>query len=128
MFEFSRRVDGKYSRDRDTHSSVGIRVIWTVPVTSKERVPAEQGLNVFETSDLELLGVPVNDLPLEGVDERGGIEEDGSVRQEDVSLLDTLEVILGDGGLADSSLSCCTGQPGSAHGVTNCLFLILLNY
>ena len=90
MFEFSRRVDGKYSRDRDTHSSVGIRVIWTVPVTSEERVPAEQGLDVFETSDLELLGVPVNDLPLEGVDERGGIEEDWTVRQEDVSLLDTL--------------------------------------
>ena len=101
MFEFSRRVDCKYSRDRDTHSSVGVRVIWTVSVTSEEGVPAEQGLDVFQTPDLELLGVPVNDLPLEGVDERGGIEEDGSVRQEDVSLLDTLEVILGYGGLTD---------------------------
>ena len=103
VFEFSRRVDGKYSRDRNTHSSVGVRVIWTIPITSKERVPTKQGLDVFQTSDLELLGVSVDDLPLEGVDERVGIEEDGSIRQEDVSLLDTLEVILGDGGLADGS-------------------------
>ena len=38
--------------------------------------------------DLELLRVPVDDLPLEGVDEGVRIEEDGSVREEDVTLFD----------------------------------------
>ena len=101
MFEFSCRVDGKNSRDGDTHSSVGVRVIWPVPVTSKEGVRTEQRLDVLQTSDLELLRVPINDLPLEGVDEGVGVEEDRAVRKEDVTLLDALEIILGNGGLPD---------------------------
>ena len=101
MFEFSCRVDGKNSRDWDTHSSVGVRVIGPVPVTSKEGVRTEQRLDVLQTSDLELLRVPIDDLPLEGVDQGVGVEEDRAVRKEDVTLLDTLEVILGDRGLAD---------------------------
>ena len=101
MFEFSGRVDGKNSRDGDTHSSIGIRVIRPVTVTSKEGIRTEQTLDVLQTSDLELLWVPINDLPLEGVDEGVGVEEDRAVGKGDVTLLDTLEVILGDGGLAD---------------------------
>ena len=38
--------------------------------------------------DLELLWVPVDDLPLEGVDEGVRVEEDWTVGEEDVSLLD----------------------------------------
>ena len=38
--------------------------------------------------DLELLRVPVDDLPLEGVDEGVRVEEDGTVGEEDVALLD----------------------------------------
>ena len=53
--------------------------------------------------DLELLRVPVDDLPLEGVDEGVRVEEDWTVGEEDVSLLDWLEVLLGGGGLADGA-------------------------
>ena len=47
MFEFSCRVDGEYSRDGDTDSSVGVRVIWPIPVSSKEGVRTEEGLDVL---------------------------------------------------------------------------------
>ena len=101
VFDFSCRVDGKNSREVDTHSSVGVCVIGPVSVTSKEGVRTEQSVDVLKTSDLELLRVPINDLPLEGVNEGVGVEEDRTVRKGDVTLLDTLEVILGDRGLAD---------------------------
>ena len=101
MFEFARRVDGKYPRDGNTHSSIGVSVIGTVSVSSKEGVRAEQRLDVLQTPDLELLRVSVDDFPLEGIDEGSWVEEDGTVREASSVLLDALEVLFCDGGLTD---------------------------
>ena len=53
--------------------------------------------------DLELLRVPVDDLPLEGVDEGVRVKEDRSLRKINLALPHRLQVLLGHACLADSS-------------------------
>ena len=80
-------VDGVDPADGDAHGRVGEDVVDPVAVAGVERVAVgEQLLDVAETRDLELLRLPLDDLAMEGVDQRGGVEEYRAVRQVHVAL------------------------------------------
>ena len=100
--QFSRRVDGEDSGHGNSNCSVGVGIISTIAISSKKRVlPLEKGLDILETSDFELLGISVNDFSLEGVNKRVWVEKERPLGQADVSLLQGLQIVLGDGGLAN---------------------------
>ena len=102
MLQLPSRVDGEDPRDRDPHRPVGVGVVGTIAVPGEERIlPLEERLNVLQTSDFELLGISVDDFSFESMNKRVRIKKERSLGQTDVSLLQRLEVVLGDGGLAD---------------------------
>ena len=122
MPQFPGRVYGEYSGNWDPDCPVGVGVlrfkvfwwdfiwtndlsyIWPVSVASKKGIfSIEQRLNILQASNFEFLRVSVNDLPFEGVDERIRIEEERPVRKTDVTLLQWLEIVFGDRGLADGA-------------------------
>ena len=72
-----------------------------VAVAGVEGVVGEELDDVPEAGDLELFGLLLDDLAVEGVDERGGVEEHGAVGQVDLALPDGGEVVLGDARLTD---------------------------
>ena len=74
-----------------------------VAVSGVEGVAGEELDDVPEAGDLELFWLLLDDLAVEGVDERGGVEEHGSVGQVDLALPDGGEVVLGDARLPDGA-------------------------
>ena len=77
--------------------------IWLISVASKEGIFAlKQVLDVLQAADLELLRVLVDHFPLEGVDQRVRVEEDGTLGEVDLALPHRLKVLLGHACLPDS--------------------------
>ena len=74
-----------------------------ISVTGVKRISflGEQLLNVPQTGDLELFRLLLDDLPVEGVDQRGRVEEQRTVGQIHVALLDGAQVVLGHARLAN---------------------------
>ena len=68
-----------------------------------ERSRVEPCLNIFQTPDFELFWVSVNDFSSKCMDKRVWVEEHWTIRKPDLALLDRLEILLGDAGLANSS-------------------------
>lgn len=64
--------------------------IHSVSIASIERLASfrEERHDVRETLDLELLGLLLNDFPVEGPQQRGGVQQQGTIGQREVALLD----------------------------------------
>ena len=93
---------------KQSHPNPGLRIqvcgfthVDPVAVSRVERVVREELDDVPEAGDLELFGLLLDDLAVEGVDERGRVEEHGAVGQVHLALPDGGEVVLGDAGLPD---------------------------
>jgi len=105
--QLSLGIDGEDARDWNLNCGVSPNIVDSVSVSSVEGVSVlrleigEEFLDVSQASNLEVLGLLDDDLAMEGVDQGGRVEEEGAVGQVEVTLGHRLQVVFGDGGLAD---------------------------
>ena len=72
--------------------------ICPISVSGKERVVVlgEEGLDVVEASDLELLRLLLDDLSVQGAHQRRRVQEERAVRKIDLTLTNRGQVFLGE--------------------------------
>jgi hypothetical protein len=75
--------------------------ISSVSVSGKEGIVSigEERLDVVEASDLKLLRLLLDDLPMQRVHQRRRVQQEGTVGEVDVALTDRSQVVLGERGL-----------------------------